>query len=80
MTLGEYCKNVLIALDCLLNTILRGRPGETLSERAATARRDGRRWGCVLCAVLDWIDKDHCRESVGGDVDRAEQVIRDSTL
>lgn len=48
------------AFDQLLNTAGNGDPDETVSSRAAKARMAGRRWGCVLCRVLDSLDTDHC--------------------
>jgi hypothetical protein len=69
-----WALNVLIALDTLGNCLLKGSPGETLSARAATARRDGRRWGCVLCRALDWLEADHCAQAMLGDSERAARV------
>jgi hypothetical protein len=37
-----------------------GAPNETISERAAKARNAGRKWGCVLCWLLDRVQKGHC--------------------
>lgn len=47
------------------NSALNGDEDKTISHRAALARRAGRRWGCVLCRVLDAIDPNHCDKSVG---------------
>lgn len=52
--------NWLLWLDEGLNTLTGGSPNETVSERAAKARNAGRRWGCVLCRMLDWIQWGHC--------------------
>lgn len=71
-------KRVALALDHLLNVLFNGRPGQTVSGRAETARRQGRRWGCVLCAMLDWLDDNHCAEALEGDIRRANEVINDS--
>lgn len=54
-----------IAKDQLTNAVFNGDEDKTISHRAALARRAGRRWGCVLCRVLDAIDPDHCEKSVG---------------
>lgn len=54
-----------IAHDQLANAAANGDPDETISSRADRARGEGKRWGCVLCRVLDWISKDHCRKSNG---------------
>lgn len=56
--------NILVSLDQMLNTLLRGDPDETVSSRAAKARQRGRRWGCVLCRCLDWLDPGHCAGAV----------------
>ena len=54
-----------IAHDQLGNAALNGDPDETVSSRANRARSEGRRWGCVLCRILDWLQPDHCRDSAG---------------
>lgn len=69
--------NNLICLDYQLNALLFGLPGQTLSARAATARRDNRVWGCVLCALLDRIDAEHCTRALASDLARAQRVIDD---
>ena len=60
----QYFWNVLIAVDQLANALLGGHPDETISSRAAKAQRSGKLWGCVLCKVLHWIDRDHCEKSI----------------
>lgn len=56
----RYAMNILILLDQALNTLAAGSPNETISERAAKARNKGKRWGCVLCRFLNWINPGHC--------------------
>lgn len=58
-------------VDCLLNAIAFGDPDESISSRAGKARANGRKWACVLCAVLNYFatliagkQTDHCAESV----------------
>lgn len=58
--IGRYFLNWLILLDEAGNTLTGGSPNETISERAAKARAAGRRWGCVLCRLLGWINPGHC--------------------
>lgn len=54
-----WLKNMLIALDQLLNTLLRGDPDETISSRAYRQR-----WRIVpLLDAVFWFDPDHCRTS-----------------
>ena len=55
-----------IAHDQLANAAANGDPDETISSRANRARSEGRRWGCVLCKLLDFADPpDHCKRSSG---------------
>lgn len=67
----RYLWNLLISLDQLANTVMGGSPDETISSRAGKAMREGRRWGCILCQLLNWIEPDHCAKSIepdeGGD-------------
>ena len=49
--------------DLLGNTVLNGEAGEYISTRANRARAEGRLWGCCLCRLMDWITKDHCKNS-----------------
>jgi hypothetical protein len=56
----RWLRQVLRGLDHLLNAILGGDATQTVSLRAALARDTGTRWGCILCKVLDWFQKDHC--------------------
>jgi hypothetical protein len=71
--LRRYLYGIGIALDQLANAILAGYPDETVSTRAALARKRGERWGCVLCKLLDRIDKDHCYRSLRA---KAVSVLR----
>jgi hypothetical protein len=57
---GRYLLNLAVLLDEAVNTILGGSPNETVSERSAKARSAGRRWGCLLCGLLDKINPGHC--------------------
>lgn len=77
MKFREYLMNNLLAWDMALNCLLKGRPGQTLSQRAATARRDDRLWGCWLCKVLDWMERDHCALAMQNDAGRAEVTLAD---
>lgn len=46
--------------DLMGNAMTGGAPGEYISTRANRARKEGRRWACVLCNLLDKIDSGHC--------------------
>ena len=56
-----------VAHDQLFNTATNGNEDETISSRAAKARRSGRRWGCVLCRLLDRIEPGHCDNNIEAD-------------
>lgn len=61
---------VAVANDQALNAALIGRVGsedETISSRAGKAARAGRRWGCLLCRLLDLIDPGHCARNIEED-------------
>jgi hypothetical protein len=58
--MSQYCWNVLLSLDQLLNTVLGGYPDETISSRLGKLKvqRGGQlTWGdwCGVALPLDWI-------------------------
>lgn len=53
-----------VAHDQLANAAFGGDPDETISSRAGKAARNGRRWGCILCRLLDAFDRNHCEKSI----------------
>lgn len=58
---------VAVANDQALNAALVGRSGsedETISSRAGKAAQRGRRWGCILCRMLDLFDPGHCARNI----------------
>ena len=66
---------VAVANDQALNAALVGRTGsedETVSSRAGKAAQSGRKWGCILCRVLDWFDPGHCARNIELDEGSAE--------
>ena len=63
----SYGKRLVVMIDQSFNTIFGGSEDETISSRAYKASLKGRHWGCVLCRFLDWLDKDHCKNSVEWD-------------
>lgn len=66
---------VAVANDQALNTALVGRSGsedETVSSSAGKAAQSGRRWGCILCRMLDWFDPGHCARSIEPDEGEAK--------
>ena len=64
-------KQVLIALDQLVNTMLGGWADETLSSRAYRMSRTGKHWPR---RVIDWIffwELDHCKAAFVSERERA---------
>lgn len=53
------------AFDRVGNAATGGADSETISSRANRARSEKRRWGCILCRLLDYIERDHCKRSAG---------------
>jgi len=62
---GQRAWHIALAFDQIANAASGGSEDETISSRAGRLRREGRGWACVLCRVLDWLEKDHCEKSVG---------------
>ena len=67
--LVAWALNWALMLDFILNVILLGAPGETVSHRVARLRAYGytradRRLGCTLCNILSamfwFMHRDHC--------------------
>lgn len=48
------------AFDRTGNATANGSDEEYISTRAERARKENRRWGCVLCKLLDRVDPGHC--------------------
>ena len=51
-------------VDIYANERMGGRPGQTISNRAAEDRIRGGLGGRLLCAGLDWVDPGHCDQSL----------------
>jgi hypothetical protein len=61
----RYLFNILIAIDQLGNTLFFGDPDETISSRVGKYAARGRGWfPCQLCKLLNWVQKDHCKNSI----------------
>lgn len=60
----HYFMGVLKALDQLANALMGGYADETISLHAARARNEGKRWGCVVCSLLERVVKDHCDKTL----------------
>jgi hypothetical protein len=61
----QKAKDIAVALDRAGNAAINGSNQETISSRANRARTEGRRWGCLLCRILDALSPNHCRNSAG---------------
>lgn len=60
----RYLLNILIWFDIGFNVLIfAGSPYETISSRVGKRRDKGERWACVLCKLLDRINKQHCATS-----------------
>lgn len=57
----RYVLNVLIVIDVAFNVILGGDPYETISSRAG---KSDRKWACVLCKFLNWLQPGHCKGAI----------------
>lgn len=64
VVIKQYIWKQLIAFDQSINALFNGDADETISSRAGKAMINGKRWGCVLCRVLDWFDKGHCIKNI----------------
>lgn len=62
---------VAVAYDQLGGALLFNRDGVTISAQSALARKDGRLWGRIMCAGLDWIQTNHCDLAAAADRDRS---------
>ena len=65
MPYGPRPMHIALAFDQLVNASTGGSEDETISSRAGRLRKEGRGWACVLCRVLDALDKNHCEKSIG---------------
>jgi len=61
---GTRAKNIALGFDRLFNATTGGDGKETVSSRADRLRTT-RGWACKLCKFLDWLSKDHCKNSAG---------------
>lgn len=64
MTGSRRAWTLAVAHDQLANAAFGGHEDETLSSRAGKAAREGKRWACVLCRLLDRLDPNHCEKSI----------------
>lgn len=60
---GERYMRIAVAFDCAASACFGGDGHTTISNRAYSAEKAGRRWGCILCKLLDSIDPNHCENA-----------------
>jgi hypothetical protein len=61
----NYLRNLTLALDRFLNVVFfYGKADETISYNAATAEKNGKKWGCLFCKFLHWVDHNHCERTL----------------
>jgi hypothetical protein len=65
MPYGPRPMHIAIGFDQLANAATGGDEDETISSRAGRLRKEGKGWACVLCKVLDALDRGHCDRSIG---------------
>lgn len=68
----RYFWSLLIALDQLLNAVMGGQPDETISSRCAKLWLEGDGFGCFMCKILDFFQKNHCRKVI--ELDEGDSV------
>jgi hypothetical protein len=61
---GTRAWKIIVAYDMLANSATGGDDGETVSARAYKASINGNRYGCYLCKFLNWLQPNHCEDSI----------------
>lgn len=69
-----YVKRNLIALDMEANSLLDGKPDETISSRWARAAERGSKLGIIGSKLLDLFQRNHGAKAQAGDVERAKAI------
>lgn len=67
--------NIAYMVDQTSNVDTNGLIDETISARAAKARNGGKRWGCILCKVLDFVQSNHCTNALKNDIHNPEKNV-----
>jgi hypothetical protein len=62
---GPRPMHIAIGFDQVVNAATGGSEDETISSRAGRLMMGKVRWACVLCQLLDWLKRDHCKDSIG---------------
>lgn len=70
---GQYFKNLLIAIDQLINALFGGYCDETMSSRAWRWYEKGiKKWPCILIDHLFFWESCHCYESYLSELERKQ--------
>jgi len=56
----KYLKRIALGFDMMVNAILGGYAGETISFRMAVNAAMGKPLGCLFCRVIEWFVPEHC--------------------
>lgn len=54
---------LVLSYDQVANAAFGGSEDETISSRAGKKRDQNVKWGCILCKLLDFLEKDHCTKA-----------------
>ena len=60
---GPRFLRIAVGFDNAASACFGGDGHTTISKRAYLAMQAGKKWGCVLCKLLDSIQKDHCEKA-----------------
>ncbi len=55
---------IALSIDDAANVACNGRLGQSISSRAAVAWSAHKRWGCILCKLLDEVSPNHCAHAL----------------
>lgn len=66
---------ILIGIDILLNILIGGQIGMTISSHCFLAAKRGKLWAIILLQTLNQIENDHCQLALQNDIDRAKAIL-----
>jgi len=74
----RYFFRIAISIDQLGNTILGGRPDETISGNVGYNAAQGKKWALICEKIINFImrSKTHCRDSI--EYDERKVPLRDA--
>lgn len=84
MAVKRYLWNVLVAIDQLINTLIGGKPDETLSASAYYGELCGRPLAKFFRPVIDFIfsplEQEHCKHAYEGEIADARRRLTTGEL